>query len=267
GDPCYGACDLPLPALELADALVHVGHAPVDERQGVLYDLHPMDFDVGVLGKALPLLTGNRIGLVTTSQHLHLLDRMVAFLKERGIDAVVAGGSGRARYPGQVLGCSFSGARETGCGEILYVGTGLFHAEGIQLATGARVVALDPFQGTAVLVSADRLRRRRFALVEKARGAERIGILLSTKSGQQRLALARRLAALSEKAVVVALCEVSPDELLNLGFDCYVNTACPRLAYDDQIRFPVPVLSPQEFEILCGRRTWDEYAIDEWDSG
>jgi len=267
GDPCYGACDLPLPALELADALVHVGHAPVDERQGVLYDLHPMDFDVGVLEKALPLLTGNRIGLVTTSQHLHLLERMVAFLKERGIDAVVAGGSGRARYPGQMLGCSFSGARETGCAEILYVGTGLFHAEGIQLATGARVVALDPFQGTAVLVSADRLRRRRFALVEKARGANRIGILLSTKSGQQRLALARRLAALSEKAVVVALCEVSPDELLNLGFDCYVNTACPRLAYDDQIRFPVPVLSPQEFEILCGRRTWDEYAIDEWDSG
>jgi len=269
GDPCYGACDLPLPALELADVLVHVGHAPVDERQGILYDLHPMDFDVEALGKALPLLSGNRIGLVTTSQHLHLIPRMVAFLKNHGIEAVVAGGSGsgRARYPGQVLGCSFSGARETGCDEILYVGTGLFHAEGIQLATGARVIALDPYQGTAVEVSADRLRRRRFALVEKARGADRIGILISTKSGQQRLALARRLASLSEKAVMVALCEVSPDELLNLGFDCYVNTACPRLAYDDQIRFPVPVLSPQEFEILCGRRTWDEYAIDEWDSG
>jgi 2-(3-amino-3-carboxypropyl)histidine synthase len=51
--------------------------------------------------------------------------------------------------------------------------------------------------------------------------------------------------------------------LLNLGFSCYVNTACPRLAYDDQVRFPVPVLSPQEFEILCNVRTWDEYAIDE----
>jgi len=49
----------------------------------------------------------------------------------------------------------------------------------------------------------------------------------------------------------------------NLGFDCYVNTACPRLAYDDQVRFPAPVLSPQEFEILCGVRTWDEYEIDE----
>ena len=265
GDPCHGACDLPLPSLALADVLVHVGHAPVEDRPGIIYDLHPMDFPVEALGKAIPLLSGRRVGLVTTSQHLHLLPRMVEFLRERGIEAVVAGGSGRARYPGQVLGCSFSGARETGCSEILFVGTGSFHPEGIRLATGARVIALDPFLGTAAPVPAERLKRRRFALIEKARGAGSIGILLSTKSGQQRPALARRLAGLSERAVQVALSEVSPDELLNLGFDCYVNTACPRLAYDDQIRFPVPVLSPPEFEILCGVRAWDEYAIDEWE--
>jgi 2-(3-amino-3-carboxypropyl)histidine synthase len=265
GDPCHGACDLPLPALALADVLVHVGHAPVEDRPGILYDLHPMDFPVEVLEQAIPLFSGDRIGLVTTSQHLHLLPRMVEFLGERGIDAVVSGGYGRTRFPGQVLGCSFSGARETGCGEILYVGTGLFHPEGIQLATGARVIALDPYLGSAGLVDAGRLKRRRFALLEKARGADRIGIILSTKSGQQRLALARRLAALSPKAVLVAICEVTPDELLNLGFGCYVNTACPRLAYDDQARWPVPVLSPPEFEILCGIRTWEDYAVDEWD--
>jgi 2-(3-amino-3-carboxypropyl)histidine synthase len=63
--------------------------------------------------------------------------------------------------------------------------------------------------------------------------------------------------------MIVTLQEVSPDELLNLGFGAYVNTACPRLAYDDQGRFPVPVLSPQEYEILCGVRKWDDYAIDE----
>jgi 2-(3-amino-3-carboxypropyl)histidine synthase len=265
GDPCYGACDLPLPAMALADVLVHAGHAPADDRPGVIYDLHPMDFDVGILDLALPLLQSGRVGLVTTAQHLHLLDRMVGFLRERGIAAVVAGGCGRARYPGQVLGCSFSGARATGCEEILYVGTGLFHPEGIQLATGARVIALDPYLGTATVVSADRLKRRRFAIIEKARGAERIGVLVSTKSGQERLALARRLAGLSGKAVLVLLCEVSPDALLSLGFDCYVNTACPRLAYDDGIRFPVPVLSPPEFEILCGARSWEDFTIDEWD--
>ena len=69
--------------------------------------------------------------------------------------------------------------------------------------------------------------------------------------------------SLSPGAVIVLMQEISPAELLNLGFACYVNTACPRLAYDDQVRFPVPVLSPQEFEILCGARTWEEYVIDE----
>jgi 2-(3-amino-3-carboxypropyl)histidine synthase len=77
------------------------------------------------------------------------------------------------------------------------------------------------------------------------------------------MALARRLAALSPRAVIITMQEVSPDELLNLGFDAFVNTACPRLVYDDQVRFPVPVLSPQEFEILCGVRSWDDYSIDE----
>ena len=57
--------------------------------------------------------------------------------------------------------------------------------------------------------------------------------------------------------------EVTPEELLDLGMECYVNTACPRLAYDDQPRFPVPVLTPSEFEILCGVRSWNEYQVDE----
>ena len=102
--------------------------------------------------------------------------------------------------------------------------------------------------------------RRRFAVMEKARGAKSVGIIVSTKSGQQRMELARRLASLYPAAVIVTMREILPDELLNLGFDCYVNTACPRLAYD-QVRFPCSVLSPQEFEILCGVRTWERIRL------
>ena len=153
-----------------------------------------------------------------------------------------------------MLGCCFTTAKESRADQILFVGTGLFHPIGIALSTEARVIALDPLTGTAQEVSGEALLRRRFAVMEKARGATNIGIIVSTKSGQHRMALARHLAALSPHAVIVTMHEVSPDELLNLGFGCYVNTACPRLAYDDQVRFPVPVLSPQEFEILCGVR-------------
>ncbi|NMB78405.1 MAG: diphthamide biosynthesis enzyme Dph2 [Methanomicrobiales archaeon] len=263
GDPCYGACDLALDTLKTADVLVHFGHAPVDTQERVIFVPWEVDFDVTVLAKALPLLKKKGIGLVTTVQHVHLVPEMESFLKDKGIDVRVADGSGRTPGRGQVLGCSFSTARDTAAGQILYVGTGLFHPIGIALSTKARVVALDPLAGIASEVSGDTLQKKRFALIEKARSAETIGIILSTKSGQSRPDLARRLAALSPRAVIVTMQEVNPDELLNLGFPAYVNTACPRLAYDDQVRFPAPVLSPQEFEILCGVRKWEDYAVDE----
>jgi len=263
GDPCYGACDLALGLLGYADVLVHFGHAPVEERPDVICEPCPVDFDIAVLEKALPLLAGKRAGIVTTVQHAHLVPAMEEFLRANGIAVQVAGGSGRAPLRGQVLGCSLGAAKIPGAETILFVGTGLFHPKGIAIATRKRVVALDPLAGTVEDVSGDALLRRRFAAIEKARGAETIGIIVSSKSGQNRIALARRLSALAANTVLVMMCEVSPGELLNLGFGAYVNTACPRLVYDDQIRFPVPVLSPQEFEILCGARSWDEYAVDE----
>jgi len=265
GDPCYGACDLALDTMAegQADILVHFGHAPVDNRPGVIFEPWQVDFDVAVLERALPLLREKAVGLVTTVQHAHLIPAMEEFLESHSHNARVAEGTPRTPLRGQVLGCSFAAAKATGAREILFVGTGVFHPIGIALATRARVIALDPLTGTAQEVSAEPLLRRRSAVVEKARGARSIGIILSTKSGQERRALANRLAEMAPGAVIITLHEVTPDELLNLGFDCYVNTACPRLAYDDQIRFARPVLSPQEFEILCGVRAWDDYTIDE----
>ncbi|MFA7198386.1 MAG: diphthamide biosynthesis enzyme Dph2 [Methanoculleus sp.] len=264
GDPCYGGCDLALDALRFADILVHFGHAPVEERPDVLYEPVRFDFDVGVLEAALPLLRARRVGLVTTVQHVHLIDAMAAYLRDHGIEAIVAPGDGRAPLAGQVLGCNFTAARATGADEVLFVGTGVFHPIGIRLATRARVVALDPYTREVEEVDADRLVRRRAAVMAKAEGAANFGIIISTKSGQRRMDLARRLVGLSDKAVLVAMREISPAEMLDLGFAAYVNTACPRLAYDDQIRFPVPVLTPPEFEILCGVRAWDDYTIDEY---
>ena len=263
GDPCYGACDLALDTLAFADVLVHFGHSPVDNQPQVIFEPYQVNFDVAVLENALSFLKGRTVGLVTTVQHVHMIPAMEAFLHSKRITSIVAEGGGRTPNRGQVLGCNFAAAKATGADEILFVGTGLFHPIGIALATHARVIALDPLTGTAQEVNGDALMRRRFAVIEKARGAKTVGIIVSTKSGQQRMELARRLASLSPKAVIVTMREVNPDELLNLGFTCYVNTACPRLAYDDQVRFPVPVLSPEEFEILCGARTWDAYAIDE----
>ena len=63
-------------------------------------------------------------------------------------------------------------------------------------------------------------------------------------------------------AVLVLFNEVRPDLVNYMGFDALVNTACSRLPYDDWDRFKVPILSPQEVDVLLGKLKWDDYAID-----
>jgi len=263
GDPCYGACDLDLCARDQADILVHIGHTPVDDTERVIYEPWPVDGDLSVISDVIPRLSGKRVGLVTTVQHIHLLPQVAELVRNAGIEPVIAEPSSRTPCPGQVLGCSFDAARKTGADQIIFLGTGLFHPIGIKLATGARVFACDPITGRIEEPDADRLLRVRFGLIQKARDAKSYGIIVSSKTGQCRSELADHLCSLSDKAYRIMLGEVSPDQLLNLGFPCYVNTACPRLAYDDQVRFSVPVLTPGEFEILCGVRDFENYEVDE----
>ena len=263
GDPCYGACDLSLDLLAYADVLVHFGHTPLVRHEDVIYEPCLVDFDPGIVRKAFPFFSGSTIGLVTTVQHIQMIEECARVLRSSGFEVMVRPGNERTPEPGQVLGCSFSAARVPGATDILYIGTGLFHPLGVSLASGTRVVALDPLSGEVQVVDADRFIRKRHALVEKSRDAPVFGVIVSRKPGQNRYALAERLVSLGRTAFIVFMDEVTPAELLNLGFPAYVNTACPRLAYDDQIRFPVPVLTPFEFEILVGLRNWEEYRMDE----
>ncbi|HVP93561.1 MAG TPA: diphthamide biosynthesis enzyme Dph2 [Methanoregulaceae archaeon] len=263
GDPCYGACDLATGLLEHVDVLVHFGHSPLDSDPRILYEPFTQDFDVGSLELAIPYLTEKETGLVTTVQHAHMVPAAEEYFARRNIICRAYKGTRRTPFPGQILGCSFEAAKKCPGAEILFIGTGSFHPLGVALATGKKVIALDPYSLNIEIISVERFLRRRFALIEKARKAKNFGIILSQKSGQRRQDLAERLAGLKKEAIVIAMEEITPDELLNLGFSAYVNTACPRLAYDDQSRFPVPVLTPGEFEILCGVSRFEDYKVDE----
>ncbi len=265
GDACWGACDLSLDALEWADVLVHVGHTPVTSEKNIIYLPFQQDIYLEILESAVPQLKKyESVGITTTIQHAHQTKEICTWLNERGVNAVIGAGSSRTPLEGQVLGCTYASAKNANAEAYLFIGTGVFHAIGVSLATKKPTFALDPFaDGILQEVSADRLLRKRFAQIEKAKQAKTFGILLSSKSGQARRELAEQLAALNENATVILIREISEMQLRNLGFDAYVNTACPRLALDDQSRFPMPVLSPCEFEIVLGKRSWDDYVIDE----
>lgn len=272
-DPCYGACDVADVDMEgLVDVMVHFGHRPlpINYNIPVIFVDARSQMDVfECIGNAISLLEGyTKIGLVTTTQHLHLLDEIAEFLELNGKQILTVEGSGTTR--GQVLGCNFSAIKDIDAEAFLYVGSGNFHALGIKLFTNKPVIIADPYLGEARDIEefSDRIMRIRFARIAKAMEAEKFGIIVSSKKGQERLELAIRMRKLLEsmdrRGFILLMDDVSPGLLLPyMDLDAFVMTACPRIAIDDSKMYKKPLLTPQELEIVLGIRKWDEYEMDE----
>jgi 2-(3-amino-3-carboxypropyl)histidine synthase len=262
GDPCYGACDIDEGLLDMVDVLFHFGHSRLsdDDRIVFMEYYHDVDVDMAVIN-ALPLL-GQKVGVVTTVQHIHKINDITRILINADKEPVVADGDSRIAYPGQVLGCNFSAVPDD-VDSILYVGSGNFHPMGMRLAHNVPVVVADPFTGEARLVDVDKVMKQRYAVMAKAMDAKKWGIIVGMKSGQQRLDLAKRLKEIAGDAVLISIREITPDRLLAFKVDAFVSTACPRIAIDEVGRFPAPVLTPVEFEMVKGLRKWEDLAFDE----
>ncbi len=272
-DPCYGACDVAdVDMLDSVDVLVHFGHKPLP----IEYDLPVIFVDarsnmdvLGCVGKSIAMLEGyKKIGLVTTAQHLHQLDKIADLLEINGKEIIMEEGVGTLK--GQILGCNFSAIKKVDVDAYLYVGSGNFHALGIKLFTDKPVIVADPYLGDAREIEefADRILRIRSARIAKAMDAKRFGIIVSTKKGQSRLELAKSLKTMLEnegrEGFILLLDDVSPAILLPfMELDAFIMTACPRIAIDDSIMYKKPLLTPQELEIAIGTRKWEDYEIDE----
>ena len=271
GEPCFGACDVPRSS---ADLIVQFGHLPIpclDSPNSIMFIQAKSDADpMPVLEMALEKLP-EKIGLLTTAQHIHIIVPAMTFLQEKGKEVLVGKGDGRLFAEGQVLGCNASVARNIAdkVDAFLYIGTGNFHPLAVALASSKPVFIADPVNNEVRDISdvRDRMLRQRHAAIEKAREAKRFGILLSEKPGQRREKMARYAKQLlfdkQLDAVIVEMDLVTPQKLDAFGLDAWISTACPRLAIDEYSAFSAPLLTPIELEILLGKRDWDDYAFDE----
>jgi 2-(3-amino-3-carboxypropyl)histidine synthase len=272
GNPCYGACDLD--CTTQADLLVHFGHAEIPElaAHNVCFVEVRSDVDViPVVDDALALIRGQQIGIVTNVQHIHTLDSVRRHLESAGLRCFIGYGDRRVKYRGQVLGCNFSSARAIDVEEYLYIGSGAFHAIGVALATGKRVIAADPFLQKTATADVDLILKQRYAQIAKAMDAHTFCVLVSTKTGQQRFDLASKLVEEAIQhgydAYTVTINEITPWTLYQFPAEAYVNTACPRVAIDDSALFKAPMLTPTEFEMILGKRDFCKYSLDEFSSG
>jgi 2-(3-amino-3-carboxypropyl)histidine synthase len=278
-DPCYGACDLATSEAESLDAdlIVHYGHSKMYEGEKKIKTLYieakAKSSVKDAVKKALPLLKAwKKIGLVTTVQHVHVLDEARKELLNAG-KTVTIGDVGHVKYAGQVTGCDLSNARAVSkeVDAFLFVGGGKFHPIGVALATAKPTVLADPYEKTASTIEKEvnTILKQRWAQICLARKAEKVGVLVGLKSGQRKLEMAmkvkQKLEETGKQTVLLALREITPEALLQFpDVEAFVNTACPRVSLDDAQRFNRPVITFNEAQVVLGEMSWEELCRRGW---
>jgi len=277
-DPCYGSCDLALseaPTLKV-DLIVHLGHSETsgikNEKCVFIEARASLDVD-GVVWKALAELKEERvIGLASVIQHIDKLNTAKRILEEAGKTVQIGKAEGELRYDGQILGCQFGTVVSISpkVDAFLVLSGGDFHGLGVRIATGKKTIVADPFQHQVRDMEklAKIFFKKRYAAIDSFRKARKIGVIIGLKTGQFKPTIATEMRALLEsrghECMFLALREIDPTVLENFSeIEGFVNTACPRVAWDDQDRFRKPVLNPDEAMIAAGVKRWEDYAQED----
>ncbi|MBD3354792.1 hypothetical protein GF361_02295 [Candidatus Woesearchaeota archaeon] len=173
----------------------------------------------------------NKVGLVATIQFKHKLKDIKELLEEKGKKAVIGG---------QILGCDVSAAEKIKdkVDTFLYIGSGNFHPLSVALETGKKVVTANPLTnevGRIKKKDIEKYKKQQRGALIKFLSSKKIGILVSTKPGQERmkkaLYLKKKLEAKGKECYIFLDNTLNPAEFENFPFiECWINTACPRFA-------------------------------------
>jgi len=280
-DPCYGACDIvdyKLKDLHV-DLIIQVGHTPIPNDAATIIPTRFINalstLNVSdVVQKSLPFLEGTKIGITTTAQHLHMIALAKDILQKNNFTPIIAKGDKRVTHEGQIIGCNFSAGMKIKdkVDSFLFLGSGTFHPIGLLLSSKKPVIAADPYTNIVkkdeLVEMKETILRQRYGAIASAKQAKTFGILIGLKQGQQRIHLAQQLQKMlhhmHRNAVMLALDTLTPTSLLCFGaIDCFVSTACPRIAIDDYLQYKIPILTPIELQIALGLKKWDDYIFDQ----
>jgi 2-(3-amino-3-carboxypropyl)histidine synthase len=263
-DTTWGTCDLNSNGAKVlgAEILFNIGHTnkletfPGPQDNVIMIDaFDDISFDQ-VIPKAIEILEGKTISLITDSQHLHQIDAVKEKLEKHDIIVKIGKGKGQLN-DGQVFGCEFYPAMETReqVDANLFLGQSNFHAAGIALSTRIRTYILDPYFNEVRDVTdfAKKLEKRATLKIYKATEAEVFGVIVGLKEGQfakiTALKFKKELEERGKEVQLLALTDITNDRLKNFtGIDAFIQVACPRISTDNE--FDKPMLSTPQANAL-----------------
>jgi 2-(3-amino-3-carboxypropyl)histidine synthase len=169
-----------------------------------------------------------KIGLISAIQFLKYLDKVKSYLEKEGKEVFVAG---------QMVGCNAGKAIKIKeeVDAFLFVGSGEFHPiELIDVLKEKEVYFLNPVTEKFSIFKKEELEKiekRRKARLGKYLMADKIGIIVSLKPGQQALKTALKFKENIDKESYIFIGdEINVNSLEDFNdIKMWVNTCCPRL--------------------------------------
>jgi len=279
GDPSYGVCDLATNVAKMLDCtlLIHFGHTTFGfekiiqaslKNSGIHLLLIPAFVKINIssflpnLLNKLAELNWKQVILVSTAQHLNIIALIESFLISHGIEV-------QNRVERQILGCHVLNARkikDKSVDGVISLNAGTFHTNGIILTLNTPIIQLDPYNGDLQYYSSEirkQIIHKRYAEIHQSRSAKTWGIISSSKLGQFNLTKIKKIKEIiaenSMDSLTIIAEKIEFSTLSNITWvDAWVNTACPRLVFDDQNRVEKPMVSYKEFLYLYNQLSWDK---------
>lgn len=165
----------------------------------------------------------------------------------------------KAEVKGLILGCNVSVLKKFEGDTIIFIGDGIFHPLNIKKSyKDKKVLAINPYTFKITEITNADIKRFIFSeavALDRLKTAKDVGIIVSTKNGQNNSSAAIRIKNKLEKdgknVYLFLFDTINPEEFLNFkGLDLLINTACPRISMDDAKRFEIPVLDYKNLDTI-----------------
>ncbi|MBU1198387.1 MAG: 2-(3-amino-3-carboxypropyl)histidine synthase subunit [Nanoarchaeota archaeon] len=192
----------------------------------------------------------NKIVLFTTVQFLDSVDNIKKKLEKKQKKVLLLK-TEHTKHAGQLLGCNIKEFKQD-FDAFLYIGDGMFHPKALLLKNSKPVFAFNPFSKKFFKLEEkeinDMKKKQKGALM-KFMASKEIGVLVSTKPGQNKLKQAQTLEKKfpEKKFYFLMFDTIDFAELENFPFvECFVNTACPRIAFDEAEKIRKPIVNIED---------------------
>lgn len=196
------------------------------------------------------------IAIYAAVQFIHGIEPVIKQLEDAGVK-VISSKPDRTDVKYQLLGCdsfhkSLKLSEEPEA--FLYIGDGVFHPRALVLAQKDQeefkeIIRFDPTGNLMTKMGEDDCNK----IFKKYRGSlmrfissDTVGILITMKPGQQQFNFAKKLEEKypNKKFYYFADNNIDFGQLEGFNFiECWVNTACPRIGFDDSVNLDLALLN------------------------